>query len=80
MLQRYAIVLVAFPFTDGPSAKPRPALVITTSERYGDVLPDEKQATTVGFLMRAVAWFDGQGISCKRVLSDNGSAYRSRPW
>jgi len=38
MLQRYAIVLVAFPFTDGPAAKPRPALVITTSERYGDVL------------------------------------------
>ena len=26
MLQRYAIVLVAFPFTDGPAAKPRPAL------------------------------------------------------
>jgi len=38
MLQRYEIVLVAFPFTDGPAAKPRPALVITTSERYGDVL------------------------------------------
>jgi len=27
-----------------------------------------------------VAWFDGQGIRCKRVLSDNGSAYRSRRW
>ena len=47
---------------------------------YVEVLPDEKQATTVGFLLRAVAWFDGQGISCRRVLSDNGSAYRSRPW
>ena len=47
---------------------------------YVEVLPDQKQATTVGFLMWAVAWFDGQGISCKRVLSDNGSAYRSRPW
>ncbi|MCP9841692.1 hypothetical protein KBY93_13775 [Synechococcus sp. J7-Johnson] len=31
-------MLVAFPFTDGPAAKPRPALVITTSERHGDVL------------------------------------------
>jgi hypothetical protein len=30
MLSRYDIVLVAFPFTDGPVAKPRPALVITT--------------------------------------------------
>jgi len=25
MLKRYEIVLVAFPFTDGPAAKPRPA-------------------------------------------------------
>jgi hypothetical protein len=47
---------------------------------YVEGLPDEKQATTVGFLLRAVAWFDGQVISCKRVLSDNGSAYRSKPW
>jgi hypothetical protein len=38
MLQRYDIVLVVFPFTDGPAAKPRPALVIATSERHGDVL------------------------------------------
>jgi mRNA interferase MazF len=38
MLKRYEIVLVAFPFTDGPAAKPRPAMVITTSDRYGDVL------------------------------------------
>jgi len=47
---------------------------------YVQVLPDKNQATTVGFLLRAVAWFDGQGISCNRVLSDNGSAYRSKPW
>ena len=38
MLSRYDIVLVAFPFTDGPAAKPRPALVIVTSDRHGDVL------------------------------------------
>ena len=38
MLSRYDIVLVAFPFTDGQAAKPRPALVITTSDRNGDVL------------------------------------------
>ena len=30
----------------------------------------------MGFLLRAVARFDGQGISC-RLLSDNGSAYRA---
>ena len=47
---------------------------------YAELLPDEKQATTVGFLLRAVAWFNSQGISCHRVLSDSGSAYRSKPW
>jgi transposase InsO family protein len=47
---------------------------------YVEVLPDEKQATTVGFLLRAVAWFDAQGITCRRFLSDNSSAYRSKPW
>jgi len=47
---------------------------------YVEVLPDEKQAATVGFLLRAVAWFDGQGITCRRVLSDIGRAYRSTPW
>jgi len=46
MLQRYAIVLVAFPFTDGPAAKPRPALVITTSERYGPPGRDELDLST----------------------------------
>ena len=34
----------------------------------------------MGFLPRALAWFAGQGISCMRVLSVNGSAYRSKPW
>lgn len=43
---------------------------------YVEVLPDEKQATTVGFLPRAMAWLNGQGITCRRILSDNGSAYR----
>jgi transposase InsO family protein len=64
------------------------AIYDATRLAYVEVLPDEKQATTVGFLLRAVAWFDGQGnsfaeacgYSCKRVLSDNASAYRSRPW
>jgi transposase len=47
---------------------------------YVEVLPDEQQATTVGFLVRAVSWFNSQGITCQRVLSDNGSAYRSKQW
>jgi len=45
-----------------------------------EVLPDELQATTIGFLARAVGWFSEQGIACRRVLSDNGAAYRSGDW
>jgi len=47
---------------------------------YAEVLPDEKQATTIGCLIRAVGWFGSQGITYRRVLSDNDSAYRSKPW
>jgi transposase InsO family protein len=32
----------------------------------------------IGFLARAVAWFNAQGIECRRVMSDNGPAYISR--
>jgi transposase InsO family protein len=44
---------------------------------YVEVLPDEKGATAAGFLRRAVAWFAGMGVVVERVLSDNGSCYRS---
>ncbi|KEF41858.1 MAG: transposase [Cyanobium sp. CACIAM 14] len=47
---------------------------------YVEVLDDEQKATTIGFLARAVGWFSEQGITCRRVLSDNGSAYRSGDW
>ena len=44
---------------------------------YVEVLPDEKGATAAGFLRRAVSWFKAMGIQVERVLSDNGSCYRS---
>ena len=44
------------------------------------MLPDEKQPTTVGSLIRAVDWFGRQGVECGLVLSDNDSAYHSKPW
>jgi transposase InsO family protein len=44
---------------------------------YAEVLPDEKAATAVGFLRRAVAFYTRHGIRVERVLSDNGSAYRA---
>ena len=45
---------------------------------YAEVLSDEQSVTVAGFLRRAVAWFARRGIVTQRVLSDNGSAYRSR--
>jgi transposase InsO family protein len=41
------------------------------------VLPDEKAATIVGFLRRAVAFFARHGIYVQRLLTDNGGGYRS---
>ena len=44
---------------------------------YAEVLPDEKAATAVAFLARAVAFFERHGIHTERVITDNGAAYRS---
>jgi transposase InsO family protein len=44
---------------------------------YVEVLADERGETAAGFLRRAVAWFKGMGITVERVMSDNGSCYRS---
>jgi transposase InsO family protein len=45
---------------------------------YSEVLDDEQGATAAGFWLRAVAFFAGIGITVERVLTDNGSCYRSR--
>ncbi len=44
---------------------------------YAEVLGDEKGRTAVGFLRRAVRFFERHGIRVERVLTDNGGAYRS---
>jgi transposase InsO family protein len=44
---------------------------------YAEVLPDEKATTAAAFLRRAVAFYHRYGIRVERVISDNGSAYRS---
>jgi hypothetical protein len=44
---------------------------------YAEVLPDEKGATAVAFLRRALAVYRRHGITVERVMTDNGSAYRS---
>ena len=45
---------------------------------YAEVLPDERSVTVAGFLRRALAWFRRRGVRAERILTDNGSAYRSR--
>jgi transposase InsO family protein len=44
---------------------------------YAEVLADEKAQTAVGFLRRALAFFARYGVRVERLLTDNGSAYRS---
>jgi len=48
-----------------------------TRMAYVEVLSDEKAKTAVAFLGRAVRFFRRHGIRVERVLTDNGSAYRS---
>jgi len=47
---------------------------------YAEIHDDEKATTATGVLRRAVAWFAARGVKVERVLSDNGSAYRSHLW
>ena len=44
---------------------------------YGEVLAAESATTATAFLRRAVAWFRRRGVIVQRVLTDNGSGYRS---
>ncbi len=44
---------------------------------YVEVLENEKTSSAIGFLRRAVRFFDGYGIRVQGVMTDNGSAYRS---
>jgi len=44
---------------------------------YVEVLADEKAPTAIGFLHRAVKHFATYGITVERLITDNGSAYRS---
>ena len=44
---------------------------------YTELLPDETKESAVAFLARALAWFARHGITVERVMTDNGSAYKS---
>jgi transposase InsO family protein len=44
---------------------------------YAEELADERAETAVAFLERALAFFAAHGICVRRLLTDNGSCYRS---
>ncbi len=44
---------------------------------YAEVLDNEQAPTVVAFLRRAVAFYERHGITVERLLTDNGSGYRS---
>jgi transposase InsO family protein len=44
---------------------------------YVEVLADETAKTAIGFLKRAVAFYRSHGVRVERLMTDNGSAYRS---
>jgi len=47
---------------------------------YTEILPDETRDNAVAFWRRAQAFFGQVGVTVQRVLTDNGSCYRSRLW
>ena len=42
------------------------------------VMPDERKQSAVAFLTGALAWFAAHGVAAQRVMTDNGSAFRSK--
>jgi len=50
----------------------------TSRLAYVEILDDEKGPTCVAFLRRAIAWFAARGITVERVMTDNGTGYRSK--
>jgi transposase InsO family protein len=45
---------------------------------YTEILPSLGQHDAIGFLKRALAWYQRLGVQVERVMTDNGSAYRSK--
>ena len=45
---------------------------------YSEILPDEKRGSCLTFLFNALRFFRRHGVAVERVMTDNGSAFRSR--
>ncbi len=47
---------------------------------YSEFAGPEGEASCVAFVQRALDFFAGHGVVVERVLSDNGTGYRSKSW
>jgi transposase InsO family protein len=45
---------------------------------FSQILPDEKKKSAVTFIKAAIAYYKSLGITVARVMTDNGSCYRSK--
>ena len=45
---------------------------------FTEVLASERQEDATAFLDRSLAWFASLGVTVERVMTDNGSAYKSK--
>ena len=45
---------------------------------FSQILPDEKKQSAAAFLKAATAYYQSLGVSVARVMTDNGSCYRSK--
>jgi transposase InsO family protein len=50
----------------------------TSRLAYLEILADEKGVTCVAFLERAITFFAEHGVTVERVMTDNGTGYRSK--
>jgi transposase InsO family protein len=44
---------------------------------YSEILPDEKRGSCLRFLFNALRFFRSLGVKVERVMTDNGSSFRS---
>jgi transposase InsO family protein len=44
---------------------------------YSEILPDEKRRSCLGFLFNALRFFRAHGVPVHRVMTDNGTSFRS---
>lgn len=45
---------------------------------FSQILPDERKESAVAFLKAAIAYYASLGVTVSRVMTDNGSCYRSK--